>query len=219
MRYTLYYFPHNASLAPHMVMRHLGVDFELALVDRSNNWQKSAEYLKLNPAGRIPTLIDHQLEDLAVFESAAICVHLAENHSENSLIPAIGSRLRPQFHQWMMYLTNTFQADLMLYYYPGRHTTDEQGIDEVVAAAHLKVAADLAILNDQLAGKRYLLGDEISACDYYLLMLCMWAQDFKNCAQPPLSFPHIAAFMRHMLQLQPVITACEVEQIDLAGYQ
>ncbi len=52
-----------------------GVEYELQFVDRESNSQKSAEYLKLNPAGRIPTLIDGSL---TLFESPAICIHLCE---------------------------------------------------------------------------------------------------------------------------------------------
>jgi glutathione S-transferase len=52
----LYYFPDNASLAPHLLLAETQVDYSLRLVDRNSNAQKSKEYLKLNPAGRIPTL-------------------------------------------------------------------------------------------------------------------------------------------------------------------
>ncbi len=55
--FKLYYYPNNASLAPHFLLHHLNADYELLLVDKPSNAQKSADYLKLNPAGRIPTLI------------------------------------------------------------------------------------------------------------------------------------------------------------------
>ena len=66
---ALYYYPGNASLLPHMALREAGAPFELRLVDRTKNAQNSAEYLALNPNGRIPTLIDG---DLVLFETAAI---------------------------------------------------------------------------------------------------------------------------------------------------
>jgi glutathione S-transferase len=50
--YQLYYYPGNANLAPHMVLEEIGADYELILVDRNQNAQKSADYLKLNPNGR-----------------------------------------------------------------------------------------------------------------------------------------------------------------------
>jgi glutathione S-transferase len=48
---SLYYYPGNASLLPHMMLREIGAEFELRLVDRGQNAQKSPEYLKLNPSG------------------------------------------------------------------------------------------------------------------------------------------------------------------------
>ena len=53
--YELYYFPGNASMTPHFLLEEMGVEFELRLVDKNQNAQKSEEYLVLNPAGRIPT--------------------------------------------------------------------------------------------------------------------------------------------------------------------
>ena len=56
--YQLHYFPANANAAPHMVLEEIGAKYELRLVDRSAHGQKSNEYLKINPNGRIPTLVD-----------------------------------------------------------------------------------------------------------------------------------------------------------------
>jgi glutathione S-transferase len=88
-------------LAPQLVLQDvqqkLDVEFELVLVDRKSDAQKSADYLALNPAGRIPTLVDG---DLVVFESAAICMHLCEQNPQANLISEIGHPDRPLFHQW-----------------------------------------------------------------------------------------------------------------------
>ena len=73
--YALYYYPGNASLLPHMALREIGATFELRLVDRTQDAQKSPDYLRLNPNGRIPVLIDG---DLVLFETAAIVLHLVD---------------------------------------------------------------------------------------------------------------------------------------------
>ncbi|CAI2303332.1 hypothetical protein IFVP22_C1260002 [Vibrio parahaemolyticus] len=44
--FKLYYYPNNASLAPHFLLHHLNADYELLLVDKKSNSQKSADYLK-----------------------------------------------------------------------------------------------------------------------------------------------------------------------------
>lgn len=73
--YRLYYHPLNASMTPRFVLEALGVDHELVFVDRKTNSQRSPDYLKLNPTGRIPVLV---AGDIVVFESAAICLYLCD---------------------------------------------------------------------------------------------------------------------------------------------
>src|ERR1700754_1938008 len=86
--YQLHYFPSNANAAPHMVLEELGQDYELELVDRAGNAQKSRDYLRINPNGRIPALVDG---DLVLFESAAIVLHLVDQHQEAGLAPKVGT--------------------------------------------------------------------------------------------------------------------------------
>ena len=142
--YQLYYYPNNASLAPHFLLHYMELDYELLLVDKESNSQNSAEYLKLNPAGRIPTLID---DGQAIFESPAICIHLCEQYPVYRLIPKLGTKERPLFFQWLTYLNNTLQAELMFRYYPHCHTIDERTIPHVVAAQDKLIAKALPIIN------------------------------------------------------------------------
>ena len=58
--YVLHYYPGDASLLPHMAPREIGAPFELSLVDRTRNAQGGADYLKMNPNGRIPVLTDDE---------------------------------------------------------------------------------------------------------------------------------------------------------------
>ena len=123
-------------MAPHFILEELKVNFELIKVDRENNAQKSPEYLALNPAGRIPTLID---DGLAIFESPAICIHLAESNPSSNLVPKIGDKNRALFLQWMMYLTNTVQAELMVYFYPQKHTTEIEKVNCIIEAQENRI--------------------------------------------------------------------------------
>ena len=117
--YQLHYFPSNANAAPHMVLEELGQQYDLALVDRQNNAQKSKDYLKINPNGRIPTLVDGEL---VMFEAAAIVLHLVDKHPEAGLAPRVGTPERAKFYQWMAFLTNSLQEELMIWQYPDRLT-------------------------------------------------------------------------------------------------
>src|ERR1700722_9865144 len=101
--YQLHYFPANANAAPHMLLEEIGIAYDLVLVDRASNAQKSTEYLKINPNGRIPTLVDG---NLIVAEAAAIVLHLADQHAGAGLAPPVGTPERTTFYQWLIFLTN-----------------------------------------------------------------------------------------------------------------
>ena len=113
----LHYHPGNASLTPHMLLEELGVPFELLLVDRANAAHKSPAYLKLNPNGLIPVLVDG---DLVLYETAAICLHLADTHPHARLAPPLGSAERAHFYKWLVWCSATLQAMLMHYFYGER---------------------------------------------------------------------------------------------------
>ena len=199
-------------MAPHFVLEELNVDFELITVDRKSNAQKSAEYLALNPAGRIPTLID---DDLVIFESPAICIHLAESHPAANLIPPVGDKNRALFFQWMMYLTNTIQAELLVYFYPEKHTIDESNASHIAQAQENRITEMFALLDRELEHKDFLVGSQLSVCDYFLFMLCVWADEFKT---PPLSFAHLSRYLRKLAQRDAIINVCQKENLSLSDY-
>jgi glutathione S-transferase len=188
--YKLYYYPGNANLAPHMLLEELGADYELILVDRDSNAHKSPDYLKLNPAGRIPVLIDG---DLVLYETAAICLHLVDRHPQAQLAPAVGSVERAHFYKWLVYLTNTLQAELLTYFYPDRLTDDDAAAAQVKTHAESRVGAMLDLIESTLAaGGPYLLGAHYSAVDPYLLMLARWTRTMQR---PARQRPHLARYL------------------------
>jgi glutathione S-transferase len=197
--YKLYYYPGNANLAPHMLLEELGVDYELVLVDRDNDAHKSPEYLKLNPAGRIPVLIDG---DLVLSESAAICLHLADRHPQAALAPAVGSSERAHFYKWLMYLTNTVQAELLTYFYPERLADDVAAIAQVKAHAEARIRAMFDLIENALVdGRPYLLGAHYSAVDPYLLMLSRWTRMMQY---PARQRPHLGRYLE-LLVSRPAV--------------
>lgn len=213
MLYQLYCYPLNASMAPHFVLEALKADFELILVDRKSNVQKSDEYLALNPSGRIPTLIDGEL---VLFESPAICIHLAESNPSSNLIPNIGSKNRPKFFQWMMYLTNTVQAELMVYSYPEKHTSHSDAVSDIAETQERRITDMFEILENELKNRDFLVGDTITVCDFFLFMLAIWADEFKK---PPLAFDNLSKYLCNLAKHEAVISVCKKEKLSLLDYQ
>lgn len=190
----LHYFPGNASLIPHLLLEELGVPFELKLVDRTKQAQKSAEYLKLNPNGLIPVLVDG---DLVLYETAAICLYLLDVHPQSGLAPAPATKARAHFMKRLMWLTNTLQAALIIYFYPERWADDAGAIAQVKAHAEAKIGAMLDQLDAELAqGGPWLGGAEFSALDLYAMVLCRWTRGF---GRPARSLPHVGPWLARVL--------------------
>jgi glutathione S-transferase len=207
--YQLHYFPSNANAAPHMVLEELRQEYELVLVDRATSAQKSEEYLKINPNGRIPTLVDGTL---VLFEAAAIVLHLVDQHPEAGLAPQIGTPERAKFYQWMAFLTNSLQEELMIWQYPDRLTGMDAAATEIVRqGAEKRAGAYLDVIERHLqANGPLFLGDKLSAADFYLVMLARWARPMFN---PPRSRPHIARLLDMVTALPAVRRAYEREGV------
>ena len=211
----LHYSPTDASMTPHIILEELGLPFELVLVDRSVNAQKSSEYLQLNPNGTIPTLVH---DDLVLFETAAIAIYLAELKPEAGLVPSVGTAERGTFYKWMFWLANTFHSNLMPYFYSERWVNggNEAGAAEVKLQAQKRIKGLLKILDDELAahGQDYLLGKYFSVADVYAFMLCRWTRNFSGdaCA-PARDWTHLRPYLERILARPAVQRVYVAEKI------
>ncbi len=208
----LHYFPGNASLIPHLLLEELGVPFELVLVDRARQAHKSPAYLRLNPNGLIPVLVEATpAGELVLYEAAAICLHLLDTHAECGLAPAPGTAARAHFYKWLAWLTNTLQAALIIYFYPERWADEPSAIAQVKAHAEAKIGAMLDQLDAELAaGGPWLLGADFSAIDLYALVLCRWTRGFTR---PARSLPQLGPYLQRLLARPAVQRAMASEGI------
>jgi glutathione S-transferase len=192
----LYYYPSNASFAPHLLLEEMGLPFSLRQVDRDANEHKSPAYLKLNPNGLIPVLVDG---DQVLYETAAILMHLADKAP--GFAPPLATAERAQYLKWMVWLTNTLQAMLIHYFYPDRMVApgNAAGAAEVKAQAEAQVAPMLGQLEAELArhGGPWFLGQSYSAVDPLVFMLCRWT---RMQARPAKTRPALGAYLARVLQ-------------------
>jgi glutathione S-transferase len=216
---TLHYTPGSANLAPHVLLHELGTPFDLALVDREAQAHKAPAYLRLNPNGLIPVLVDRRPAfggELVLYETVAILLHLADTHPAAGLAPALGTAERAHFTKWLVWLTNTLQATLIHYFYPERMVAEgnAEGALQVKARAMARVGSLLEQLDAQLAshGQPWLLGERYSAADPMAWMLTRWTRNFAE--RPARSFAHIAAYQQRMLARPAVQAAIAAEGLQ-----
>jgi glutathione S-transferase len=130
--------------------------------------------LQLNPWGRVPTLLE---EGQPIYEAAAICMHLADRHAEKGFSPTPGTAERARYYQWLLFLSTTLQTAFMRYYRPSRASADPAHEAAVKDKALKDVAEVWAVLDRQLAGRSFLVGERFTAADIYFHMLYTWDVD------------------------------------------
>lgn len=143
-------------------------------------------------------------------------MHLCDQHPKSNLAPKISDPLRAEFLQWLFYLNSTLQPELMVYFYPNRHTTDANHAAAIIAAQEARITDMFAFLDIQLKGKEFLIGDNLTVCDFFLFMLSHWADEFKN---PPLAFDNLRSYLRRIAKLPSVQEVCNIEGTSLEAYK
>lgn len=214
----LFYSPGTACLAPHFLLEELGIAYELVLIDTTKQQHQEETYLKLNPKGKIPFLIDGELH---LSESAAICLYLAEKYADarqvSHLNPAIGKIERAGLYQWMFYLSNTLQAELLSYFYPERLSNDDATAAQVKTHAEQRVADMLRYIDTQLTitPGTYLLGEELSCADLFLFMLCRWT---RGMTKPAREYPHLKPYLQKLFDHPSIQNSLAQEGISAPYY-
>jgi glutathione S-transferase len=193
----LHYAPGNCSMTPHMLLEELRVPFELKRVDREHDAHKSPEYLKLNPNGLIPVLVDG---DLVLYETAAIVLHLVDTHPQGGLAPAVGTAERAHFYKWLVWFAASLTSQMQIYFYSERYVApgNAAGTAEVHAASEQKIEGLIDQIEARLAshGGPWLLGENFTALDPYALMLCRWTRGMQR---PARTLPHVGPYLQRVL--------------------
>jgi glutathione S-transferase len=181
--YTLYYSPGTASMVVHLALLEIGADYRLEQVDFKADAQHQAEYLKLNPGGKVPTLL---IDGRPVYESAALLTVLAERHPEAALMPPVGAPERDAWLQWMVFLSNALMSTYRMWFYPQELGATEHPA-EIRAALQRKIEGIWDRLEAHLSAQGpYLLGAHFSGVDLLLTMLMRWS---RNMPRPATEWP------------------------------
>lgn len=205
--HTLYYAPGAASFVVHWLLLETATEYRLQRVDLQNGEQKQDAYLKLNPAGVVPTLI---IDGQAVFESSALLMHLADTHPELALAPPLATMERAHYYQWILHLANVVQPAFRHWFLPAEAAGAEH-VDAARAQAQGRIEAAWQRLDGHLAQHGpYLLGEKVSAADFLLTMLMRWS---RNMPRPATDWPHLAALAQRMKARPSFAELCRCEEL------
>jgi len=162
MDITLYHTPQTRSMRPRWLLEELGVDYKLHNIDLFAGEGESAEYKKINPLGAVPAMV---IGDQVMLESGAMCHWLADFHADKKLAPGAQDADRPMYEQWMMFSQATLEMQPWLILLHSKILPEADRVEQIVPWAQQRHESILKVLNAELEGKDYLLGDQFSAAD------------------------------------------------------
>ena len=148
---------------PVIFLEEASVEYDLTAIDFAKKEQKSPDYLKLNPNGRIPTIVDHSNDNFVVFESGAILWYLAEKYGK--FLPT-KDKARSETLQWLMFQMGGIGPMMGQAMYFQRIAA-KQGEEHPFA---IKRYVDesrrlLEVLDTRLKGREYLVDDKFTIAD------------------------------------------------------
>ena len=177
---------------PQWVLEELGIPYELVQLDDATEEQKR-RHRELHPLGRVPAL-EHG--EVALFESAALCLYIADLDPEHRLLPAAGTPARGQVTKWLFFLMTELESPLDLLALHVADLPEEQRISAIVPWARARFHAAAAVVERELGHSSFLTGDQPSIADIVLASMMSWATR-RNLLE---AYPHIRAHKERMLK-------------------
>ncbi|NVJ98858.1 MAG: glutathione S-transferase N-terminal domain-containing protein [Alphaproteobacteria bacterium] len=143
-----------------IMLEELGLNYELKEISLAAGEQKEDWFREINPNGRIPAIVDHDADDLVIFESGAILIYLAEKTGK---LLSLESAERSRTLQWLMFQMGGVgpmqgQANVFYRYFPEK-------IPAVIQRYQNETLRLYGVLNDRLSQAPYLAGDNYSIAD------------------------------------------------------
>ena len=179
----LFLKPGSCSLASHIVLEEIGRPYDTETVDLAKKLTASgADFWAINPKGYVPALL---LDDGDLLtEGPAILQYLADQAPELNLAPANASKARYQLQSWLTFIGTEVHKNFSPFFNPA-------ATPEMKELARANLQRRLGYVNDQLAGRDFLMGDTFSVADAYLFTVVGCAKF----VQLDLSaWPHLIAF-------------------------
>ena len=179
----LYFNPQSRAVIAKWMLDECGVAYETVPIDFTKREHKSPEFLKINPAGKLPALVDG---DTKVFEGAAICLYLADKFPEANLAPKIGAPERGRYVSLMVYSTSQLEpamGDFLL------------KVETLAQRGWTDFETTKDVIEGELGEGPYLFGDWFTAADIMIGSMFIWKRIWGS---PP-DRPKLEAYVDRLL--------------------
>ena len=195
---TLYYAPGTCALATHLALEIAGADYQTVKLDFSQQQQRSAEYLKINPKGRVPALVTPQG---VLTETPALLHYVAQTHPQARLAPLDDAFALAKVNEFNSYLCSTVHVN---HAHRGRgyRWTDDAAAQEALKKKVPQNMGDcFEYIDTQLMRGPWVFGDALTTSDLYLFTIAQWLEgdgvDVKR-------FAKVSALVRRLNEMPAV---------------
>lgn len=186
----LYGLGPTRSLRALWALQELDAEFEFVRVNILAGENLHPDFLRLNPAGKLPVLVDG---DFVLTESAAIVMYLAEKYGDKGLMPA-DLKERAQAYRWSLFAVTELEQPL---WRMAKHTflyPEDKRLPEDIALAREEFAAMAAVLDRHMDGRAFIVGDNITVADCVTAYVLDWGNENGLID----SFPNLKAYLERM---------------------
>lgn len=188
----LYEFAPTRSIRARWTLQELEVPFESEVVNLMAGENRSEDFLKINPAGKLPVLVDG---DLVLTESIAIVLYLAEKYPDKRLLPAEPAQ-RAQAQKWLLLAATELEQPLWRI---AKHTMlypEDRRLPADIDLAREDFAPMGQVAETHMAGREFVVGDSVGVADFVLAYTLDWANEvglLEDC-------PNLRGYMERMYQ-------------------
>jgi glutathione S-transferase len=186
----LYEFGPTRSIRARWTLQELGVPFEAIKVNLAAGEHRSPEFLKINPAGKVPVLVDG---DATLTESIAIVMYLGDKYADRGLVPR-NLKQRADFNRWLLFAATELEQPLWRISKNTALYPEDKRIPADVVRAGEDFAPMAAVLDEHMKGRQFVVGNSATIADFVMAYTLDWANEFKLLD----GFPDLKAYMERM---------------------
>ena len=207
---NLYYSPGACSLAPHIVLEEIGVPYQRTLVSTSDGSTRSADYLTINPKGRVPVLA---INDIMISEASAIMMYLAMTHPQHHLLGSSPIDIARSI-EWLSWIGGGIHALPVAQQWRTERFTDDPA---AYAGIRTKGMGNLInafqLVEHKLSEATWAVAEHYSIVDPYLLVFFRWGNRLNVDMRK--QFPNWTMHAQRMEDRDAVKTILKVEEISI----
>lgn len=195
---TLYHgSAQTCSLATHIALEEAGATYKTVKLDMANNQQRSADYLKINPKGRVPALVT---DKGILTENVALLYYIAQTHPAAKLAPSDPYDLAKMqaFNAWLASTVHVNHAHKMR---GGRWADDPAALESMKAKVTSNMTDCAAMIETDFLAGPWVMGSQYTVADAYLYIMTLW---FESDGVDLKKFPKLSAH-RTAMEARPAV--------------